>query len=262
MSNTDEVLYQAKARVATITINRPEARNTLNPNVISTLSVMIDKAAADSEVRAMVITGAGGKAFCAGADLAGSFSADQSFLDQHEGRGGFARLLAKMNRCKKPILAAVEGYCLAGGMGLCLSCDMVIASDDSQFGLPEIQRGLWPYIVTAVLIRNVGRKKALELCMTGARIDAAEAERIGMINSCAPKAEYKARVEEMATRLASFSPAVMALGKDSFYVIADMEFGAGLEYLNSQLTHNIRCEDLTEGISAFFEKRAPKWKGR
>jgi enoyl-CoA hydratase/carnithine racemase len=223
---------------------------------------MIDKATADKEVGAMVITGAGGKAFCAGADLAKSFSPDKSFLDHHEERGAFLQLFDKMNRCKKPILAAVEGYCLAGGIGLCLSCDVVIASDDSQFGLPEIKRGLWPYIVTSVLIRNVGRKKALELCMTGERITAAEAERIGMINTCVPKAEYKSRVDEMAKKLASFSPAVMGLGKDSFYVIADMEFGAALEYLRSQLTHNIQCEDLKEGISAFFEKRESNWKGR
>ncbi len=262
MSNTDVVLYQAKERVATITINRPGARNALNPNVISSLNSMIDRASADREVGAMVITGTGGKAFCAGADLGSSFSADKSFLDQHEERGGFAGLLPKMNRCKKPILAAVEGYCLAGGIGLCLSCDVVIASDDSQFGLPEIKRGLWPYIVTSVLIRNVGRKKALELCMTGERIKAAEAERIGMINYCVPKAEYRERVDEMAKKLASFSPAVMKLGKDSFYVIADMEFGSALEYLKSQLTHNIQCEDIREGISAFFEKREPRWKGR
>jgi len=118
MSHTDEVLWEGRDRVATITINRPEARNSLNANVISGLSSMIDQGVKDSEVGAIVITGAGGKAFCAGADLAGSFSADKSFLDQHEERGNFARLLLKMNRCQKPILAAVEGYCLAGGLGL------------------------------------------------------------------------------------------------------------------------------------------------
>ncbi|MBM4332127.1 MAG: crotonase [Deltaproteobacteria bacterium] len=262
MDNPDEVLYEVKDRVATITINRPQARNSLNAGVIAGLSSMLDRAMAESEVGSIVITGAGGKAFCAGADLAGSFSRDKSFLGQHEERGHFARLLFKMNRCKKPILAAVEGYCLAGGLGLCLSADLVVASDDSQFGLPEIQRGLWPYIVTAVLIRNVGRKKALELCMIGERISAAEAERIGMINSCVPKAAFKERVEGMARKLASFSPAVMGLGKESFYAIADIEFAAAIEYLKSQLTLNTQCEDLKEGIKAFLEKREPKWQGR
>src|SRR4030043_2021618 len=127
MSNVDEVLFTPEERVATITINRPEARNALNANVLANINLMIDKAAADSGVGVIILTGAGGKAFCAGADLAGSFSADKSFLDQHEERGNFARLLLKMNRCQKPILAAVEGYCLAGGLGLCLSADLGIA---------------------------------------------------------------------------------------------------------------------------------------
>ncbi len=263
MSNNDsEVLFELKDRVATITINRPQARNALNRNVLEGLNQLLDRAAADSQVGAVVLTGAGGKAFCAGADLGGTFSGQQSFLDLHEARGDIARLMIKMNRCKKPILAAVEGYCLAGGLGLCLSCDLVIATDDSQFGLPEIKRGLWPFMVTAVLVRNVGRKKALELCMTGKRVFAKEAERIGLINETVPKAEYRKRVGEAAAELASFSPAVMGLGKDAFYRMGDMGFEASLEYLKSQLTLNTQCEDMMEGIAAFFEKREPRWKGK
>lgn len=258
----EAALYAVSDRVAKITINRPQARNALNAEVLALLSRFIDEAAGSREVGAIVLSGAGGQAFCAGADLAGSFSGEQSFLELHEGRGELARLVLKMHRCKKPILAAVEGYCLAGGLGLCLACDIVIASDDSQFGLPEIQRGLWPFMVTAILIRNIGRKRALELCMTGERISAKEAERIGMINHCVPKAEFEDRVREMARRLASFSPAVMGLGKDAFYTIADMSFEASLEFLKSQLTLNTQCEDMMEGISAFFEKRPPRWKGR
>ena len=261
MSENQEVLYEVKQKVATITINRPERRNALNPNVMADLNRYFDEAGKDPDVSAVVLTGAGGN-FCSGADLGGGFGGDQSFLDMHYDRGRYAELLMNMNACKKPILAAIEGYCLAGGMGLCLSSDVAVASEDAQFGLPEIKRGLWPYMVTAVLIRNIGRKKAAELCMTGDRIPAAEAERIGIINHCVPRDAFQDKVAEMAKKLSSFSTAVMGLGKSSFYRIADMATGDALSYLHSQLTVNTQVEDLMEGIAAFMQKRDPVWKGR
>ncbi len=261
MSEEQELLYEVEDKIATITINRPKRKNAMNPGVMAGLKDAFEKAGAQPDVSAILLTGAGGT-FCAGADLGGTFGAEKSFLEMHEDRRYFAGLLAGMNKCKKPILAAIEGYCLAGGMGLCLSSDVVIASEDAQFGLPEIKRGLWPYMVTAVLIRNVGRKKALELCMTGERIPAAEAERIGMINYCVPKDQYQERVGDMAKKLSSYSPAVMGLGKSSFYQIADMALEDGLTYLHSQLTINTQTEDIAEGIAAFMEKREPQWKGR
>jgi enoyl-CoA hydratase/carnithine racemase len=261
MSKSKEILFQVENKVATITINRPERRNAMNPNVMAGLKASFEQAGADPDVSAIVLTGAGGT-FCAGADLGGTFGKEKSFLEMHEDRRYFAGLLAGMNKCRKPILAAIEGYCLAGGMGLCLSSDVVIASEDAQFGLPEIKRGLWPYMVTAVLIRNVGRKKAAELCMTGERIPAAEAERIGMINYCVAKDQFQDKVAEMAKKFSSYSPAVMGLGKSSFYQIADMALEDALGYLHSQLTINTQTEDLAEGIAAFMEKRDPVWKGR
>lgn len=257
-----EVLYEVKDRIATITLNRPEKRNAINAGITTGLNQDLDRADQDPDVAVIILTGAGGN-FCSGADLGGGgFSGRQSFLEIHEGRGQYAQLLLKMNKCRKPILAAIEGYCLAGGMGLCLSSDLAIASEDAQFGTPEIKRGLWPYMVTAVLIRSLGRKKALELCLTGDRIPVAEAERIGLINYAVSKAEFRDRVDRMAGKLASFSPAIMGLGKRSFYQMADMSVEDALEYLKSQLTINSQTEDIVEGVSAFIEKRDPQWKGR
>lgn len=261
MSNQEEVLWEIKDKIGTIIINRPSAQNALNAQVIKSISSLLDSWETEGEIRAIVLTGAGGKAFCAGADLSASFG-DKPLLEQQRERNLFAQLLTKMNLCSKPILAAVDGYCLAGGLGLCLSCDLVVASEESHFGLPEIKRGLWPYIVTAVLIRHLGPKKALELCLLGERISATEAAKMGLINYCIPKTEFPQKVAEVARKLASFSPAVIALGKKSFYAIMDMHFNHALEYLQGQLGLHMQLADLREGISAFLQKREPLWQGR
>ena len=262
MTQAQEVLYNVTDRVATLTINRPKARNSLNSGVITTLNRFLDQAAADPAIGSIIITGAGGKAFCAGADLGNTFSTDAGFLETHDARGEMIQLFQNMNKCKKPILGAVNGYCLAGGVGLCASCDLVIATADSQFGLPEIKRGLWPYVVTAILIRNIGRKKTLELCMTGNFISAAEAKEIGLINYTVPKEEFSTAVEKISRKIGSFSSAIMGLGKSSFYTIADMDFNTSLEFLKSQITLNTQTEDIKEGIAAFMEKRKPVWQGK
>ena len=263
MTATDEVLYTVDRRVGTITINRPDRKNAINEGVLSGITHSLRQAEEDPDVGALVLRGAGGN-FCAGADLGGGLVSDAtpSFLELHQDRRNYARLLLDMNSCAKPILAAIEGYCLAGGMGLCLASDMVIAAEEAQFGTPEIKRGLWPYMVTALLIRNVGRKKALELCMLGERISAIEAQRIGLINHAVPAGEFEDKVRETAVKLASFSPAIMGLGKSAFYRIADMSTDDALVFLQSQLTLNAQTEDIVEGIAAFFEKREPRWKGK
>lgn len=263
MCSKQEVLYSVRDRVATVIINRPEAHNAITPEVMAGIEELLETAARDPEVGALVLRGAGGRAFCAGADLgAGLGMSDASFLDRHEARARYARLLMCLQRTPKPILAAVEGYCMAGGLGLCLACDMAVATEDAQFSLPEIKRGLWPYMVTALLIRHVGPKKALELCMSAERIGASEAERLGIVNRVVGREQFEQVVEETARKLGSFSPAVMALGKRSFYSMADLPLERALEYLASQLTHNTQLEDMAEGIAAFLQKREPKWKGR
>ncbi|MFQ5458074.1 MAG: enoyl-CoA hydratase/isomerase family protein [Myxococcota bacterium] len=260
---SDVVLYEAKNHIARITINRPEARNAISPEVTTLLRASLARVKEDTDVRAVVLRGAGGRAFSAGADLGGGmFQQDESFLDKHEGRGVFAELFTTMNGLGKPVIAAVEGYCLAGGFGLALACDFIIATDDASFGTPEIKRGLVPMIIMATIVRNLGRKKALELILTGDRIDAAEAHRIGLVNHVVPKDQFDARIDEMAGKLAALSPAIMKLAKDAFYRSQDMTFEDALDYLKSQLTINTMAEDVVEGITAFMEKRDPVWKGR
>jgi enoyl-CoA hydratase/carnithine racemase len=256
------VLYERSGAVARITINRPEARNALSPEVIEGLLVAFDDAARDDAVRVVVLTGAGDRAFCAGGDLGGRGFEQKGFLERHHERRGFADLFRSLRRLGKPAIARVRGHCLAGGFGLALGCDLVVASDDASFGTPEVRRGLMPMMIMATIFRNVGRKKGMELLLTGERISAAEAERLGLINHAVPAAELDARVDALASRIASMSPAIVRLGRDAFYAMSDMAFDQALEYLQAMLTVNLGSEDAIEGVRAFLEKREPVWKGR
>lgn len=260
IESTDELLIGLSDGVARLTINRPERRNSLSWSVISALRAAVASARMILPP-ALVITGAGDRAFSAGADL-GGMRGDESYAEIHHARGEMARLFLDLDQLGKPTIARVRGYCLAGGFGLAMACDIVIASEDSLFGTPEINVGLWPYMITVPLTRSMPPKKALELMMTGRRIDAAEADRLGLLTKVVPVAELDAEVNAMAATLASKSSAVMRLGRDSFYSVLGRAPADALSQLHPLLTVNTSLDDATEGITAFIEKRPPEWRDR
>jgi enoyl-CoA hydratase/carnithine racemase len=255
------VKYEAAEGVATVTLNNPEKRNMLSGQMLTEL-VDAMKTARDSEdVRAVVLTGAGDKVFCAGADL-GGFAADVPLVAKHFATDLFLEYFRLMPRLGKPSLCAANGHVLAGGMGLALSCDLLIAKEGATFGTPEINVGAFPYMIMAIIYRNVPRKKVNEMMLLGERLSAEQAVEYGLANKVVPPAEFDAAVNDWASKLASKSPVLMRLGHDAMYRQQDMAVDDALDYLRSQLSLTFTTEDIVEGVTAFFEKRDPQWKGR
>jgi enoyl-CoA hydratase/carnithine racemase len=256
MSEYSTILLDAAGPVARITLNRPEKRNPIGPatcgELVHALAAIKDNAA----VRVVIITGAGA-AFSAGGDL----GAMQN-LESGAKPASLVDLFLAMHDLGKPIVAMVNGPALAGGLGLMVACDLVIAADTATFGTTEIAVGLWPMMITAEITRSVGRKKTLEMMMTGRKLSAAEALACGLINQAVPAAELEAATMKLASELAERSPAVMALGLHAFYRSQDMEIEPQLRYLQTELGRVFSLEDAREGIAAFVAKRKPVWKGR
>lgn len=247
--------------IATLTINRPERRNALSWDVLRQMREAVAFIKGEPEARVVILTGAGDRAFSAGADLSG-MAEGAGFLDLHEARGEIAGLFTDLWSLGKPTIAKVRGYCLAGGFGLAMACDLVVAADDAQFGTPEIDVGLWPFQITVPMLRSMSPKVALELMMTGRRVGAEEAARLGFVSRVVPAEELDATVAELATTLASKSPALMRLGRDSFYRVLDEHAEDALPLLHALLTLSTQSEDTAEGIAAFLDKREPQWRGR
>jgi enoyl-CoA hydratase/carnithine racemase len=255
----DDVLTARDGAVMTLTINRPDKRNSLTWEVIATLREHLRDARSDDEVRVVVLAGAGDKAFCAGADLA-TMAAGTGPAALHEARGELANLFLDLWKLGKPTIAKVQGYALAGGFGLALACDFVIASEHAVFGTPEINVGLWPFMITVPLLRSMPPKKALELMMTGRRLGVDEAARIGFLNQVVAQGQLDETVTLFARQLANKPAAVMRVGRDSFYAVLDHTAEDALRLLHPLLSVTSEFEDAAEGRAAFVEKRPPEWK--
>jgi enoyl-CoA hydratase len=247
--------------VATITLDTPDNRNALSNELLSELIDAFEAARDDEAVRCVVLTSSHEKVFSSGASL-DQFSGDLSLVQKHFGTERFPRLFRLIGDLGKPTICAANGHVLAGALGLALVCDLIVAREGATFGTPEINVGLFPFMIMALIYRNVPRKKTNELLLLGERLSAEEARDAGLVNRVVPADEFEAAVDEWAGKLASKSPVAMKLGKDAMYRQMDMPFDEALDYLRSQLTIAFSTEDVQEGVKAFFEKREPSWSGR
>jgi enoyl-CoA hydratase len=258
----DTILHDvAESGVATITLNQPDTRNALSAELLGELIDAFESCRDDESVRCVVLASSHDRIFSSGANL-GGFAGDVPLVHKHFGSERFVKLFRLLGELGKPTICAASGHVLAGAVGIALACDLVIAKETAEFGLPEINVGAFPFMVTALAYRNVPRKKANELLLLGERIGAQEARDAGLCNRVVPDDQFDAAVGEWAEKLAAKSPLIMRLGKEAMFRSQDMAFADALDYLRAQLSLALSTEDIVEGVTAFFEKREPAWKGR
>ena len=251
----------AESGVATVTLDQPDTRNALSDELLGELIAAYTAARDDAAVRCVVLTSSHEKVFSSGANL-GGFAAEVPLVHKHFGTEKFPRLFRLIGELGKPTICAANGHVLAGALGIALACDLIVAREGAEFGTPEINVGAFPFMIMALIYRNVGRKKTNELLLLGDRISAAEAERVGIVNRVVPAEEFDDAVREWAEKLAGKSPVIMRLGKDAMFRQQDMAFLDALDYLRASLSLALSTEDIVEGVQAFFEKREPQWSGR
>ena len=259
---SEPVLYGLAADgVATITLNDPATRNALSPELLEGLIAAFERARDEDEVRCVVLASSHEKTFSSGANL-GGFAAETPLVEKHFASERFVGLFKLIAGLEKPTVCAARGHVLAGALGIALACDLIVASEEATFGTPEINVGTFPFMIMALIYRNLPRKKANELLLLGERWSAQEALVAGIVNRVVSEQQFDAAVAEWAGRLAGKSPVIMRLGKQAMRRQLDMDLDDALDYLRAQLTLALSTEDIVEGVSAFFEKRDPQWKGR
>lgn len=257
----EPVLYSAADGVATLTLNDPATRNSLSAELVGGLLDGLRRAREDDAVRCVVLASSHEKVFSSGANL-GGFSVDVPLVHKHFATDGLLGLLKLIGAFPKPTICAARGHVLAGALGVALACDLVIASEHATFGTPEINVGVFPFMIMALIYRNVPRKKVNELLLLGERQSAEQALSAGIVNKVVPAAEFDAALADWAGKLAAKSPLIVRLGKEAMRRQLDMPLDDALDYLRAQLSLALSTEDVVEGVSAFFEKREPAWKGR
>jgi enoyl-CoA hydratase/carnithine racemase len=251
------LLYQVENNVARFTINREARRNAISLDAIVLLLKYLDEAELDESVRVILITGSGEKAFCSGADLGGAVDGKIQ-----KGFKSYAELITKLAGYPKPVVARINGVCMAGGMGLMLACDIVIAKNDAKFGTPEVNVGLWPMMIGALIYRNMPRKKAMEMILLGEKLSADQALEMGLITRVVQPDKLDEAVAGVVQKLCAKSPIGMRIGKQAFYAMDDMPFEEAVGFLSDKIAEIAATEDAREGITAFIEKRKPVFKGK
>jgi enoyl-CoA hydratase/carnithine racemase len=254
-----DLTYRVENHVATVTINRESRRNAISPEALTLFHEALDRALADDQVRVVCVTGAGEKAFCTGADLGGSMGADDESRRVFD---SYARLISRLATFPKPTVARVNGHCLAGGTGFMLGCDIVIAKETAKFGTPEVNVGLFPMMIGALIFRNVERKKAMEMIMLGEKLTAEQALAMGLVTRVVPEGNFDAEVDKVLGALAGKSPIGMRLGKEAFAAAETMPLNEAVRFLAGRLAAVAATDDAREGITAFLEKRPPRFTGK
>jgi enoyl-CoA hydratase/carnithine racemase len=259
-----DVLIEKRGQVLWLTINRPGQRNALTNDVLRAMTGALRDAKGDPDLRAVVITGAGDRAFCAGADLKSAAATEGSAFEVAQGvvENALATFFAEVERCTLPLVARVNGHAMGGGLGLVAACDLAIAADDALFATPEVKVGVYPLLITTYLMRLVPRRKLAAMALVGEPLDAPRAVEYGLLNAAVPRAELDAKVDALVAALAARSPTAIRLGKHALHAVEDMTLGQCLDYMTLMLDRMTQTEDAREGFAAFAGKRAPAWTGR
>ncbi|CUU59713.1 Enoyl-CoA hydratase/carnithine racemase [Parafrankia irregularis] len=256
------IRYERDARgVATIILDDPASRNALSDRLLDELIDRLAQARADDAVRLVVLASSDDRVFSSGGDLK-AFASDTSTIEKYAGLDRFPRAYRLLGKLGKPSICAAGGDVLAGAFGLALACDLIIAREGVRFGCPEINVGVFPFMISALIYRSVPRAKANELMMTGRLISADEAAQLQMVNAVVPSAQFDAEVDRWAGLVASRSPLLMRMGKDALDATRDQPLDAALVHLQGQLALAFTTQDIKEGVAAFREKREPRWSGR